>query len=100
MSLAPFFAGPLADKIGRKWVLLSSSVFLILAFVLMMVAQRVWVLLLGRFLQGFGAGFVMTITPMYVGEISTDNVRGATGSLMQLFLVGKHLKGNIRYTSL
>ncbi|XP_061393894.1 facilitated trehalose transporter Tret1-like [Musca vetustissima] len=84
---APFAAGPLADKIGRKWSLISSSIFLVAAFVLMMLAHNVGLLLLGRFLQGFGAGFVMTITPMYVGEISPDNVRGATGSLMQLFLV-------------
>uniref|UniRef100_A0A1I8MXU6 Major facilitator superfamily (MFS) profile domain-containing protein n=1 Tax=Musca domestica TaxID=7370 RepID=A0A1I8MXU6_MUSDO len=85
--VAPFIAGPLADKIGRKWSLICSSIFLVIAFVMMMLAHRVWLLLVGRFLQGFGAGFVMTITPMYVGEISTDDVRGATGSLMQLFLV-------------
>uniref|UniRef100_A0A1I8PYL0 Major facilitator superfamily (MFS) profile domain-containing protein n=1 Tax=Stomoxys calcitrans TaxID=35570 RepID=A0A1I8PYL0_STOCA len=84
---APFFAGPLADRIGRKWTLISSSIFLIVAFILMIIAHKVWVLLLGRILQGFGAGFVMTIIPMYVGEIATDNERGATGSLMQLFLV-------------
>lgn len=32
-------------------------------------------------------GFVMTITPMYVGEIATDASRSALGSLMQLFIV-------------
>ncbi|XP_017464771.1 PREDICTED: facilitated trehalose transporter Tret1 isoform X1 [Rhagoletis zephyria] len=84
---APFIAGPLADRIGRKWVLLSSSIFFIVASVCMMVASQVWVLLLGRLIQGFGVGFVMTVQPMYVGEIATDAVRGATGSLMQLFIV-------------
>lgn len=29
----------------------------------------------------------MTAQPMYVGEIATDDCRGATGSLMQLFIV-------------
>lgn len=29
----------------------------------------------------------MTATPMYVGEISTDDTRGALGSFMQLFIV-------------
>ncbi|XP_023309511.1 facilitated trehalose transporter Tret1-like [Lucilia cuprina] len=85
--VAPFVAGPLADKIGRKWVLLSSSIFFVVAYVLMMVAGEVWVLLLARLIQGFGVGFVMTVQPMYVGEIATDSVRGATGSLMQLFIV-------------
>ncbi|ALC47794.1 CG1213, partial [Drosophila busckii] len=85
--IAPFVAGPLADRIGRKWVLLSSSVFFVLAFLLNMVASEVWILYLSRLIQGFGVGFVMTVQPMYVGEIATDNVRGATGSLMQLFIV-------------
>lgn len=81
----------MADKIGRKWVLLSSSVFFVVAYVLMMIGGAVWVLLLARLIQGFGVGFVMTAQPMYVGEIATDSVRGATGSLMQLFIVCKYL---------
>lgn len=85
--VAPFVAGPLADRIGRKWTLLSSSVFFVLAFMLNMVAGEVWMLYASRIIQGFGVGFVMTVQPMYVGEIATDNVRGATGSLMQLFIV-------------
>ncbi|BFF92931.1 facilitated trehalose transporter Tret1 [Drosophila madeirensis] len=85
--IAPFVAGPLADRIGRKWVLLSSSLFFVLAFGINMGASEVWILYLSRLIQGFGVGFVMTVQPMYVGEISTDNVRGATGSLMQLFIV-------------
>ncbi|XP_054731488.1 facilitated trehalose transporter Tret1-like isoform X1 [Anastrepha obliqua] len=85
--VAPFIAGPLADKIGRKWVLLSSSIFFVVAYVFMMLASEVWMLLVGRLIQGFGVGFVMTVQPMYVGEIATDAVRGATGSLMQLFIV-------------
>ena len=88
--IAPFLAGPLADKIGRKRTLLSSAFFLMTAYVLMLMSNKVWQLLVARFLQGFGVGFVFTALPMYIGEISTDNVRGALGSLMQLFIVGKH----------
>lgn len=29
----------------------------------------------------------MTVQPMYIGEISTDDTRGALGSFMQLFIV-------------
>lgn len=29
----------------------------------------------------------MTVTPMYIGEIATDDLRGALGSFMQLFIV-------------
>ncbi|XP_037811299.1 facilitated trehalose transporter Tret1 isoform X1 [Lucilia sericata] len=82
-----YAAGPLADIIGRKWVLLSSSVLLVVSFIVLMIAPEVWVIVLARALQGFATGFVMTVQPMYLSEISTDEIRGATGSLMQLFIV-------------
>lgn len=44
---------------------------------------------IARFLQGLGIGFVMCVQPMYIGEISTDDVRGALGSFMQLFIVSE-----------
>lgn len=44
-----------------------------------------------RFLQGLGIGFVMCVQPMYIGEISTDDLRGALGSFMQLFIVSEFL---------
>lgn len=89
--LACFGAGPLASIIGRKWVLLSSSIFFIVSFIVLMFAFKVWIIVLARALQGFGTGFIMTAQPIYVGEISTDEIRGATGSLMQLGIVCKEL---------
>ncbi|XP_053946925.1 facilitated trehalose transporter Tret1-like isoform X2 [Anastrepha ludens] len=62
---APFIAGPLADKIGRKWALLSSSIFFILGYVILMLASEVWMLLVGRLVKGFGAGFVLSVLPIY-----------------------------------
>lgn len=42
---------------------------------------------IARLLQGFGVGFVMTAQTMYIGEISSDDCRGALGSFMQLGIV-------------
>lgn len=42
---------------------------------------------IARLLQGFGVGFVMTAQTMYVGEISSDDCRGALGSFMQVGIV-------------
>ncbi|XP_073816963.1 facilitated trehalose transporter Tret1-like isoform X1 [Musca autumnalis] len=85
--VVPFFAGPLADRIGRKWLLLYSSTLLIVGYIILMVGRVAWVLLVARLINGFGAGFIMTALPMYLAEIATDNLRGATGSLMNLFIV-------------
>ncbi|XP_075161746.1 facilitated trehalose transporter Tret1-like [Haematobia irritans] len=83
---APFIAGILADKFGRKWILFSSSIFFIVAFTLALIATQVWMVIMVRAVQGFAGGMVMTVLPIYVGEISTDSVRGATGSLLNLFI--------------
>lgn len=44
------------------------------------------IFLISRFLNGLGTGAIFTVLPMYVGEISEDEVRGALGTFMQLFI--------------
>lgn len=41
---------------------------------------------IARLLWGLSVGIVFTVLPMYIGEIAQDSVRGALGSLMQLFI--------------
>uniref|UniRef100_A0A182J8U1 Facilitated trehalose transporter Tret1 n=1 Tax=Anopheles atroparvus TaxID=41427 RepID=A0A182J8U1_ANOAO len=85
--IAPFAAAPLAEKFGRKMTLLGSSALFIVSWVLMLTAATVVQVLVGRFIQGLGVGFVMTVQTMYIGEIASNQYRGALGSLMQLCIV-------------
>lgn len=84
---APYIAGPLADMIGRKWTLMCSSIFYILSWILMILTCNVPQIYVARLLQGFGVGFVNTAQTMYIGEISSDDCRGALGSFMQIGIV-------------
>lgn len=77
---------------GRKLTLISSSIFFVLSFVLLALTCSVPQIYIARFLQGFGVGFVMTVQPMYIGEISSDDTRNALGAFMQLFIVRKSIK--------
>lgn len=85
--IAPFIAGPLAGQIGRKLTLLGSSVFFVISWILLLVTSSVGLVLAARLIQGFGVGFVMTVQTMYIGEIASNEYRGALGSLMQLCIV-------------
>ncbi|KAG5675606.1 hypothetical protein PVAND_005498 [Polypedilum vanderplanki] len=85
--VGPYIAGPLADIIGRKWTLLSSSLFFILSFILLILTCNIPQIFVARLLQGLGVGFVMTVQTMYIGEIASDECRGALGSFMQLGIV-------------
>lgn len=77
----------MTEMIGRKWTLLCSSVFYILSYILLILTCNVPQIYIARLLQGFGVGFVMTAQTMYIGEISSDDCRGALGSFMQLGIV-------------
>ncbi|XP_055541014.1 facilitated trehalose transporter Tret1-like isoform X2 [Wyeomyia smithii] len=86
-SLAgPAFAGIVAYRFGRKIAMLASAAFFITAYILFLTATTVVQILVGRFVQGCGIGFAITITPLYVAEIATANRRGALGSLVQTFM--------------
>lgn len=70
---------------------MSSALFFILSYILLLTTNNVIQIYVARLIQGFGVGFVMTVQPMYIGEIASDSVRGALGSLMQLFITGLSL---------
>ncbi|XP_060807037.1 facilitated trehalose transporter Tret1 [Amyelois transitella] len=82
----PFIGGFTASKFGRKWGLLSSSIPLLLGWILVAAATTVAYLYAARISWGVGVGMLFTISPMYCAEIATDDVRGALGSFLQLFI--------------
>nr|CAH7743813.1 unnamed protein product [Callosobruchus chinensis] len=66
----------LADKIGRKPVLLFLAVPHILSFVIFALAKNINWYYAGRFLGGVSLSSVYIVLPMYVAEISEDSYRG------------------------
>ncbi|XP_050304498.1 facilitated trehalose transporter Tret1-2 homolog [Anthonomus grandis grandis] len=85
--LGPFIAGPLAEKIGRKRTLLFGNLPLVLGLIINLTTSSSVYWLGSRFLCGVSVGLTFTVLPMYVGEIAEDDVRGALGTLLQLFTV-------------
>lgn len=85
--LGPFIAGAASDRIGRKKTLLYGNIPFIIGFILNIMATNVTYLLISRFICGISVGLTFTVLPMYIGEIAEDEVRGALGTLLQLFAV-------------
>ncbi|KAA8916348.1 hypothetical protein TRICI_001491 [Trichomonascus ciferrii] len=80
------FSGSIADKIGRRRCSFINCLFFILGPLLMATATSVPQMCLGRFIAGVGAGSSIVVTPVYVNEISPPELRGALGSMIQLFV--------------
>ncbi|XP_030620620.1 solute carrier family 2, facilitated glucose transporter member 6 [Chanos chanos] len=77
----------LNDKIGRKLSIMMSSIPSVVGYLVMASAQEIWMLQVGRFLNGIAGGMTAASIPVYVSEISHPSVRGAMGSCPQITAV-------------
>lgn len=84
------FAGFIADRVGRKPVILVASTLFALGALWQAMAGLVspsfaWSsVLLGRSLGGVGNGFVLTIMPVYSAELAPASLRGKVITVLQL----------------
>src|SRR5690242_12790162 len=74
-------AGWLADRFGRKKVLLVSAVLFILSAAGCVAATTTVFLVLARMLGGVGVGFAALVAPMFISELSPAAMRGRLVSL-------------------
>ncbi len=82
-----FFAGNLADRIGRKYtLLLAAGAFVISAYGSGMAGSSVEFVIF-RVLGGLAVGAASITAPAYIGEIAPAKIRGRLISLQQLAIV-------------
>lgn len=85
-TVGSFTGGALADKFGRKKTFQLDAIPLIVGAFLSATAQNVQAMIIGRLLVGVGIGISSSLVPLYVSEISPTEIRGALGSVNQLFI--------------
>ncbi|XP_073979497.1 facilitated trehalose transporter Tret1-like [Rhodnius prolixus] len=72
-------SGYFADLWGRKPLLLSIAPIGLITYLLAMFTRNIPALYVVRVLQGINLGISMTVTPTYIAEISSPELRGALG---------------------
>ncbi|NWS71334.1 GTR5 protein, partial [Crotophaga sulcirostris] len=80
---------PLVNRCGRKGTLLINKKKSIAAAILMgtsEVAKTFEVIIISRVIMGIYAGLASNVVPMFLGELSPKNLRGAIGVVPQLFI--------------
>ena len=84
-ALMQFLFGPLlgtlSDRVGRKPVILISLIVMVGYYLIMAVAQTVWLLLIGRIVGGITAATHATASA-YVADISTSEEKAARFGLV------------------
>lgn len=76
------------NKIGRKPVMILTTIPFIVSWLLIYFAKSESWLFASRFLFGLGAGTALTVVPLYIGEISSPEVRGRLSSLTMVLMKG------------
>ena len=95
--LGAISGGPLCDKLGRKKIVLSSSLIFIISAIGLSLAGSVNGLIGWRFLVGFAIGVSSATAPLYIAELSPRHIRGGLVTINQLFItigiLGSYLIG-------
>ncbi len=82
-----FFAGNLADKVGRKPVMMTTAIaFIVSAWASGMAADSLQ-FVFARILGGFAVGAASVLAPAYISEIAPAKIRGRLATLQQLMIV-------------
>lgn len=77
-------AGILADRLGRKRVLLIAAVLFVLCSIGSAMPTAAWHLAVARIIGGMGIGIASMLSPMYIAEISPSRLRGGLIAMYQL----------------
>lgn len=86
-AIGAFFAGQLADRIGRKKVLLISAALFIISAWGSGIAESSLVFVVFRIIGGLAVGAASVISPAYISEISPSEVRGRMTTIQQIAII-------------
>uniref|UniRef100_A0A2N9IL07 Major facilitator superfamily (MFS) profile domain-containing protein n=1 Tax=Fagus sylvatica TaxID=28930 RepID=A0A2N9IL07_FAGSY len=76
-------SGAIADWLGRRPLLIISSLLYFVSGLVMLWSPNVYVLLFARLLDGFGIGLAVTLVPVYISETAPPEIRGLLNTLPQ-----------------
>ncbi|EAW10073.1 putative MFS myo-inositol transporter [Aspergillus clavatus NRRL 1] len=86
--IASPLAGVLADKLGRRRVILVADVLFTLGALIQAVTSHVWGMILGRSVVGLAVGGASLVTPLYISELAPSHARGRLVTILCLLITG------------
>lgn len=82
-----FFAGFACDIVGRRKLILLSSIPFFVSWLMIAFANSVILFYISRLVAGFTDGLSFTAVPMYLSEIAEPKIRGFLASILPVSIV-------------
>jgi SP family sugar:H+ symporter-like MFS transporter len=86
-AVGAFFAGRLADRWGRRSVLIISAALFLLSAIGAGAAHSSLVFVAARVLGGFAVGAASVISPAYIAEVAPARYRGRLATVQQIAII-------------
>ncbi|GAB6167054.1 arabinose-proton symporter AraE [Thermostilla marina] len=81
------FIGPLADRFGRKRMLILTAVLFAVSAVASAFPNTLWPFVFARMLGGLAVGAAALLSPAYIAEVAPARLRGSLVTLCQIAII-------------
>lgn len=86
-AVGAFFAGTLADKLGRRTILIVASIFFTISAWGSGIAEESLEFVIYRMIGGLAVGAASVLAPAYISEIAPAKYRGRLSSIQQIAII-------------
>ncbi len=86
-AVGAFSAGRLADRIGRRNVMMLAAVMFIVSALAAGAAGSAEFFIIARFIGGLGVGAASVISPVYISEVTPAAIRGRLSTVQQIMII-------------
>lgn len=86
-AVGAFFAGRLADSIGRRTVMLLAAMLFLAGALVQGITGMHEIFVIARFCGGMAVGAASVLSPLYISEMAPANIRGRLTTVQQVMII-------------
>ena len=85
--IGAFFAGRLADLMGRRNTMMVAAVLFLVGAILQGVAESHSLFVIARIMGGMAVGAASVLSPAYISEVAPASIRGRMTTVQQIMII-------------
>ncbi len=86
-AVGAFFAGRLADIIGRRSVMILAALLFVVGALVQGITEAHTIFVIARFAGGMAVGAASVLSPLYISEVAPANIRGRLSTVQQVMII-------------